>query len=431
MNKGINKVYDMVIELKKHFIQETDESTSLYNYGVYSNVIEYWAETIKDIHPKYLEMIKPIEINQYNNFVLLRYGNYSDVFGGKYDYMEFWDDWDGLYRHCRSIVIDIYNDEVVILPFDKFFNMNEREETSQSIVKDLMFDGHNRVEITNKLDGSMQCARYYRDEIVMSGSQSIDPSNSWRLKDGYSMLTDNYKDMIKSHPKFTFIFEYISKEDAHVVCYDESMYGLHLIGMRNVETGQLVNRNTLESIANAFDIKIAERHFIGFDTMLQTLKMYKSSDKEGYVLRIEKYDGEELIVKVKCDDYVAMHGILSALSSHNLVIRNIGDGTFDDFFAKVPANYKERVIGVANKVFKYNTCMKNDVSGWCQILDSYKYDNLKDKMIYISDYVPKYIQGYVREYAKTGKICTNYIKKRNLNSYIKLNEIESYLDQEN
>lgn len=131
----------------------------------------------------------------------------------------------------------------------------------------------------------------------------------------------------------------------------------------------------------------------------------------------------DFFVKIKCDDYVEMHKILSALSSINLIIKNIGDETFDDFFSKIPDTYKNRVLNIANKVFEYNFKMKSNVTSWCQYLDSYKYDNIKDKMIYITNYVPQNIQGYVREYAKTGNICQNYIKKKN--SYIKFKEIES------
>ena len=57
------------------------------------------------------------------------------------------------------------------------------------------------VEFSDKLDGSMQSARYYNGQIVMSGSQAVDPSQSWRLRDGYSRLTENHRKMIEEHRK--------------------------------------------------------------------------------------------------------------------------------------------------------------------------------------------------------------------------------------
>ena len=42
----------------------------------------------------------------------------------------FWDRYDGFYRECRSVVIDIEKECIVLCPFSKFFNINELEETS-------------------------------------------------------------------------------------------------------------------------------------------------------------------------------------------------------------------------------------------------------------------------------------------------------------
>ena len=49
-----------------------------------------------------------------------------------------------------------------------------------------------KVEITNKLDGSNQNYRWYRGEVVGSGSQALDIKESWRLKRGYQLLNKNY-----------------------------------------------------------------------------------------------------------------------------------------------------------------------------------------------------------------------------------------------
>lgn len=416
----MNKIFEFVLDLKNEYSSNFNIS---YEYpNTYKSIVEYWAAMLKqnNINDYYFNVLKPIQTTQYGDLVLLRYGKYSDVFGGEYDYMEFWDDYNGIYKYCRSIVIDIVNSKIVIYPFDKFFNLNEREETSTKNVLEKIKEAF-YVSITDKLDGSMQCARYYNNEFIMSGSQSLDPNNSWRLADGYNYLTDNYKQMLKDYPDTTFIFEYISKKDEHVVIYNEEQYGLNLIGARS-EDSIFLTYKELKEIANKYNIKITTLHEITFEEMLESLKKYKSNEKEGYVLHAMSLD-YDFFVKIKCDDYVEMHKILSALSSINLIIKNIGDETFDDFFSKIPDTYKSRVLDIAHKVFEYNFKMKFEVTSWCQYLDSYKYDNIKDKMIYITNYVPKNIQGYVREYAKTGNICQNYIKKKN--SYVKFKEIES------
>lgn len=66
----------------------------------------------------------------------------------------------------------------------------------------------------------MQSAHWYNKKIIMVGSQAINHNNSWRLQDGYRMINElpGYEKMLKN-PNFTFIFEYISLKDAHVVKY--------------------------------------------------------------------------------------------------------------------------------------------------------------------------------------------------------------------
>lgn len=69
------------------------------------------------------------------------------------------------------------------------------------------------VEFSNKLDGSMQSATWYNGEIVMAGSQAINPENSWRLQDGYRMIRalPGYEKMLKDFEHHTFIFEYMPR----------------------------------------------------------------------------------------------------------------------------------------------------------------------------------------------------------------------------
>ena len=92
------------------------------------------------------------------------------------------------------------------------------------------------------------------------------------------------------------------------------------------------------------------------DEIMESLDDYKSNEKEGFVLNIDNF-----MVKIKYNDYVAMHKILSQISSINLIIKAIGDGIFDDFISKIPTSYKQRVLDVANKIFKYMSLIKTDI----------------------------------------------------------------------
>ena len=97
--------------------------------------LEYWVSVLDEgpYKERCLELLRYLELNEHEDFLLIRYGNYSDVFSGedeKVTFDSFWDIEGGFYRECRSVVIDIRRAELVLTPFRKFRNLNESEETS-------------------------------------------------------------------------------------------------------------------------------------------------------------------------------------------------------------------------------------------------------------------------------------------------------------
>ncbi len=175
-----NKAFDTFINMKKeigdNFTLDTPFKLLIDSY-------------CSDYHK---QLCEPLELNQHNELLLIRYGRYSNVFSGEseYEYAEFWDLYDGFYQECRSLVINLVKEEIVLCPFRKFRNLNECEENSLENIQNKTNQAHS-IEITNKLDGTMQCARWYNNKVVMAGSQALDIDNSWRLKDGYDRLTND------------------------------------------------------------------------------------------------------------------------------------------------------------------------------------------------------------------------------------------------
>ena len=102
-----------------------------------------------------LDVFTPLDITCYKNLALFKYKSFialdeMEMFG--YD---FWNKYDGLYRECRSVVIDTHNLSIVLAPQKKFFNVNENPEMDIKVIRDKIKDAK-KVEITNKLDGSNQ-----------------------------------------------------------------------------------------------------------------------------------------------------------------------------------------------------------------------------------------------------------------------------------
>lgn len=414
--KHWSSVLNAITDIKEKYINKFNTIT--YNKGDYETCLIRWIAELND--ELYLSMFAPIQTSQNGELVLVRYGEYSDVFGGESEivYDEFWDRFDNFYRECRSIVINVVSDEIAILPFNKFFNINELDETNIDVVKERMLNAKS-IEITDKLDGSMQCGRFYNNKIIMSGSKSLSVNDSWRLADGYKMLTtnENYVQMLTENPDLTFIFEYLSYEDSHVVIYSEDDYGLHLIGVRNTITGELYSYQVMLDYAKKYNVKTTTL-FVDktLDEIMESLDDYKSNEKEGFVLNIDNF-----MVKIKYNDYVAMHKILSQISSINLIIKAIGDGIFDDFISKIPTSYKQRVLDVANKIFKYMSLIKTDIEKYYNQTIELEF---VEKMKYIQQNVPKSLQGMVINKVKGNEI--NVIKRKSGN-YIKIKEIENFL----
>ena len=414
--KHWSSVLNVITDIKEKYINKFNTIT--YNKGDYETCLIRWIAELND--ELYLSMFESIQTSQNGELVLVRYGEYSDVFGGESEivYGEFWDRFDNFYRECRSIVINVVSDEIAILPFNKFFNINELDETNIDVVKERMLNAKS-IEITDKLDGSMQCGRFYNNKIIMSGSKSLSVNDSWRLSDGYKMLTtnENYVQMLVENPDLTFIFEYLSYEDSHVVIYSEDDYGLHLIGVRNTITGELYSYNVMLDYAKKYNVKTTTL-FVDktLDEIMESLDDYKSNEKEGFVLNIDNF-----MVKIKYNDYVAMHKILSQISSINLIIKAIGDGIFDDFISKIPTSYRQRVLDVAKKIFKYISLINADIEKYYNQTIELEF---VEKMKYIQQNAPKSLQGMIINKVKGNEI--NVIKRKSGN-YIKIKEIENFL----
>lgn len=327
-----NNVLANFKDLKCRFIAEYGDC-ALWSYGEYNNCIEYWSSKFEDFH----EMFTPLIITEYKDFVLLRY-NLLDTDA------EFWSKYDGLYRECRSVVLDKRNECLVLTPFRKFFNVNETEETSEKNVR--MLIGKSRcVEVSDKMDGSMQSARYYNGEIVLAGTQALDPAQSFRVTIGYSLLDANYQRMLMDNPNYTFVFELICKEDQHVVVYDEEDRGLYLIGMRNVLTGHEMPYDMVITTAEQYGVRHTRVFHKTFDQLLNSLDEKSSDEAEGFVINIDGYK-----IKLKYNDYLKIHRMLSKMVSTNTIIKCVDDGSWDDVRSKIPEAYRADADIVANDV---------------------------------------------------------------------------------
>lgn len=409
-----NPILNKFLEIKYEFKRRLGYITYFYKDGYTDEsetCLERWVSELNGIEPfnqyqEYEDLISCLELNQYKNMLLIRYGRYSNIYDGEIENSgeDLWDRYNGFYRECRSVVIDVENDCLVLTPFKKFFNINELEETSLENIQRRVSNAKT-IEFSDKLDGSMQSARWYNDQIVMAGSQAINLENSWRLQDGYRMINENprYREMLMKYPECTFIFEYISMRDAHVVKYTKEQEGLYLIGIRRVDDGEEYDYRTVLVFAKAFNIPTTKLFNKTIEQVMSELDDKSSDEAEGFVINIDGYK-----VKVKYNDYVHIHKALSKLSSVNLVIRSIADEKYDDLIAKLPIAYHNNVKKVAAIVVNY---IEETESIIREYYNAAPKNNKKNFMIWVDKNVPRMYRGYCRELYFGNKI--NVIKSGN------------------
>lgn len=410
-----NPVLNLFLEIKNDYIKACGD-TDLWNYDSSTNCLEYWNSFLNV--PKYNFILNHATVIEYDNLLLMKYGRFDQIFKDT-EYVDFWNSYNAFFKGCRSVVIDIKKEILVLAPFDKFFNLNERPETSIEIVKQKIANAKN-VEFADKLDGSMVSARWCRDRggLVVATSSALNPETSWRLEYCYDFIknNDNYLYALQVYSDITFIFEMLHPQDIHCVQYDmNKMQGLHLIGMRDVNSGFTFNYNFVQSIAADFDLQTTDVFDTTLDEVLSSLGNKKSNEAEGFVLDVDGWK-----VKIKYDDFVKMHGVIKTLAAPNLILEAFQNDNFDDVLAKIPIAYQPRALRIAANISEYIIRKREIVEAFGKAAK--QYDNRKQAMIYINDNVPQKYQGKVRSFYLDQDI--NYLKN------IKYYQILSYLGKE-
>lgn len=310
-----------------------------------------------------------------------------------------------LLRSFRGISFNKKYLELVGTPFDKFANVGEygwEENSLENIIKE--FSTAKVIEESNKLDGSLQSARWYRNELILTGSGSVCEDNSPPLKEGFDWLrsNDNYVNMVKDNPNDTHIFEWISLADAHIVTYTKEDTGLYLIGIRNSLTGEQYSYKDVVDRANHYGVRTTELYTKTLDELFEDCKKYKSNEKEGFVVKLDNH-----FIKIKCDDYVSIVKILKMASSMNELIRAMFYDSIDDILAKVPDGHKEFIINRINYIRHYLGCINYIVLKYYN--DAPK-DTKKDFMVWVQKNVPKNLMAEViNEYTGNGHRYLGYV----------------------
>lgn len=220
--------------------------------------------------------------------------------------------WNEITLITRGLILD-EKLNIIAKPFSKFFNLSEHTPNE---IPNLPFD------VYEKMDGSLGILYWLEDKpyIATRGSfvseQAIHGTNI--LYNKYSHLFD------KLDKSSTYLFEIIYPKNRIVVDYGD-YDDLVLLSIINNENGN----ERLDDIG--FTIV---KKYNGVDN-LQELKSLEDDNREGFVVRFKN----GFRIKVKFDEYVRLHRILTCVSNITVWEYLSENKSFDELLERVPDEF--------------------------------------------------------------------------------------------
>jgi RNA ligase len=286
-------------------------------------------------------------------------------------------------RELRGIAFSADGSHVISRPYDKFFNIGEKEET---LISNLDFTQPHVV--LNKLDGSMiRTIPVYDGKSFRLGTRagltsvSMQAEKFWVRPENYERYLNFFKacEEINQTP----IFEYIGPSNRIVLYYEKE--DLILTAMRNKESGEYVPYWSMEGFAydEKWMIPCVEPLFDSSENL--TDRIAKLQGLEGAVVRFEN----GLQVKCKADDYVDKHRAVSQLKLEKDVLKLIFTNALDDVLPILNEDVRKQVESYRNNV----VTKANEF----EVRLQEKYANIYGEVVKVAS---EYSHDFRREFAK-------------------------------
>jgi RNA ligase len=240
--------------------------------------------------------------------------------------VQYEDLWDEVTLSCRGLVTDD-NGNIVARPFRKFFNIEEGKHTPTS-----------KFEVYEKMDGSLIILFWYDGGWVVAtrGSFTSDQAVA-ASKIFFDKLEHNFSIGI------TYLFEFTASWNRIVVDYGDED-NLTLLGAIRTDDGTEAIYKTLKLIARGANCDVVKRYDGISD--YSTLKGMVEDNHEGFVVRFSNGDR----MKVKGDEYVRLHRVMTNLSTTAIWEVLSSGGTMDTLLADVPDEFYSKIKEYENSL---------------------------------------------------------------------------------
>lgn len=251
--------------------------------------------------------------------------------------------WDTITNKARGLFINTNTNEIVARAYDKFFNINEVEDTQIIFLKSKFTYP---VNIYKKYNGFLGMIGYDResDDLVIASKSSLNSEHVEYFKNiisqkGYDL--NKIKEYVKGNNS-TLVFEVIDPvNDPHIIKYNECKLIL-LDAIKNTIEFQKIPYNELCDVAKELNLEVKELAYTINNTQ-NFFRWYDEATKEDYKYNGEYVEGfviedsKKFMCKLKCDYYNKWkfcRYILNVTSKQGYIVKTSSLTTklFNDFY---------------------------------------------------------------------------------------------------
>lgn len=225
--------------------------------------------------------------------------------------------WTNVTRNCRGLIVR--DGEVLARPWPKFFNVGEHEDGALDLAAS--------VQVSDKADGSLGILYPGPDGLPAIATRGSFQSE--QAEHATALYRDRYLGAWTPLPTYTYLFEIVYPGNRIVLDYGD-LDDLILLGAVDIESG--ITRGP------DFDPGWPGRRAQVFDapTLADALRLSPRPNAEGLVVR---YEATGLMVKIKQDDYVRLHKIVTGLSERGVWEHLSQHENLDSLAATVPDEF--------------------------------------------------------------------------------------------
>lgn len=219
--------------------------------------------------------------------------------------------WTDEIKQCRGLIFKS-DGTIIARPFPKFFNLEEHQPEEIP---------NEPFEVYEKLDGSLGILYFHKGHPKIATRGSFESEQAIKA----NQLLQKYE--IIWNPNLTYLFEIIYPANRVVINYGKEEE-LVLLAVFDIYSGN-------EKDITYIDFPYKVKKYDGIKD-LSTIKDLQEDNKEGFVIKFTS----GMRVKVKFDEYVRLHRILTQVSNKSIwEYLKDGDQDLNEILDRVPDEF--------------------------------------------------------------------------------------------